>query len=123
LIVAGLARYGYREEANRISTAMIDAASYTGHRLPEAFSGFPRTVSRFPVPYPTACSPQAWAAGAPLLFLRAMLGLEAIDGTLTIDPLVPHQIGRVAVKGIPAFGTHWDVEAEGTEGEVTRSAR
>ena len=46
------------------------------YRLPEAFSGYARSVSRFPVPYPTACSPQAWATAAPLGFLRAMLGLD-----------------------------------------------
>jgi glycogen debranching enzyme len=123
LIVAGLARYGFREEANRISTAMIDAAGYTGHRLPEALSGYPRAVSRFPVPYPTACSPQAWSAGAALIFLRAMLGLDARNGELTLDPVVPHEIGRIAIEGIPAFGAVWDVEAQGRTGSVRRSAR
>ena len=74
----GLARYGYREEANRIAMAQIEAAAVhatTGCRRRSA--GTPRSVSRFPVPYPTACSPQAWSTAAPLLFLRAMLGLEA----------------------------------------------
>ena len=42
LIAMGLARYGYREEANRIAIAQIEAASHFGYRLPEAFSGYPR---------------------------------------------------------------------------------
>ena len=82
LIAMGLARYGYRPEANRIALAMIEAAAFTGYRLPEAFSGYDRSVSPFPVPYPTACSPQAWATAAPLVFLRTMLGLAPRDGEL-----------------------------------------
>src|SRR5262249_14731202 len=80
LIVMGMTRYGYREGANRGSRAMLDAAPYTNHGLPEAFSGYPRDHANFPVLYPTACSPQAWPAGAPLLSLRSMLGLDARDG-------------------------------------------
>jgi len=97
---------------------MLDAAAFSGYRLPEAFSGYPRSVGRFPVPYPTACSPQAWATGAPLLLLRAMLGLEARDGELTIDPALPDEIGRVSIRGLRAFGTRWDIEANGRNGRV-----
>ena len=32
--------------------------------------------SQFPVSYPTSCSPQAWAAASPLLFLRTLLRFE-----------------------------------------------
>ncbi len=76
---------------------MLDAAAFSNYRLPEAFSGYPRSRGRFPVPYPTACSPQAWATGAPLLLLRAMLGLEARDGQVTLDPALPDAIGRVTI--------------------------
>ncbi len=123
IIAHGLARYGYREEANRIALAQIEAASFTGFRLPEAFSGYSRSISRFPVPYPTACSPQAWATAAPLLLLRAMLGLDAGERTLTLDPVVPQEIGCVAVSGISAFGSRWDVEAVGRSGTVRPSSR
>ena len=92
LIAMGLARYGYREEANRIAIAQIEAASHFAYRLPEAFSGYPRSVSRFPVPYPTACSPQAWSTAAPLALLRAMLGLNARHGELTLDPVLPESL-------------------------------
>ena len=34
------------------------------------------TTAPTPVPYPVACSPQAWAAGASFLFLETMLGLR-----------------------------------------------
>jgi glycogen debranching enzyme len=118
LIGCGMARYGYRAEANRIAMAQLEAAAHTDYRLPEAFSGYHRSVSRFPVPYPTACSPQAWATAAPLVFMRAMLGLEADDGFLTVNPALPEEIGRIAIKGIHAFGRRWTVEAEGTSGSV-----
>jgi glycogen debranching enzyme len=118
LIVQGMVSYGHRDAANRIAMAQIDAARHTGYRLPEAFSGYPRSVSRFPVPYPTACSPQAWATGAPLVFMRAMLGLEARNGSLSVDPMLPEEIGRVAIHGIHAFGERWTIEAEGTSGRV-----
>ena len=75
-IAWGLRRYGFKEEA-----ACVVAASW---RLPRSSKGgCPRrsaatggTPTRYPVRYPTACSPQAWSTGAPLLLLRAALGLE-----------------------------------------------
>ena len=118
IIAHGLARYGFRDEANRIALAMLEAAAFSGYRLPEAFSGYARSVGRFPVPYPTACSPQAWATGAPLLLVRAMLGLEARDGQLTLDPDLPDEIGRIAIRGLQAFGSRWDIEAIGRNGHV-----
>ena len=118
IIAHGLARYGFRDEANRIALAMLEAAAFSGYRLPEAFSGYARSLGRFPVPYPTACSPQAWATGAPLLLVRAMLGLEARDGEVTLDPAVPDAVGRISIEGLRAFGTRWDVEANGRKGNV-----
>jgi glycogen debranching enzyme len=118
LIALGLVRYGFREEANRIALALLDAASHSGFRLPEAFSGYERAIGRFPIPYPTACSPQAWATGAPLLFVRAMLGLEARDGRVTLDPDIPDEIGRIVVAGTHAFGHRWDIEAIDRNGHV-----
>jgi glycogen debranching enzyme len=118
IVAMGLARCGYREEANRIAAAQLAAASFSNYRLPEAFAGYDRRLARFPVPYPTACSPQAWATGAPFTFAKVMLGLEAHDGQVSLDPRVPDGIGRVVVHRMPAFGTHWDVEAIGTRGHV-----
>jgi glycogen debranching enzyme len=121
LVALGLARAGFRDEANRIALAQLEAASFTDYRLPEAFAGFERWVSRFPVPYPTACSPQAWATAAPFVFVQAMLGLEARDGELRLDPHVPEQIGRIVIRRLHAFGSDWDLDAAGTEGTVRRS--
>ena len=122
IVALGLARAGFRDEANRIALAQLEAAAFTGYRLPEAFAGFERSVSHFPVPYPTACSPQAWATAAPFVFVQAMLGLEARDGELRLDPRVPEELGRIRVHRLHAFGAEWEVEAAGSEGEVRRAA-
>jgi glycogen debranching enzyme len=100
-IAWGLRRYGYNDEAARIAYAMLEAAEYFDHRLPEAFAGASRDATKFPVEYPTACSPQAWASGAPLLLIRALLGLESSGGHLIVDPAVPAAIGRLEVLDIP----------------------
>ena len=119
IVAAGLVRYGFRDEANRIAVAMFDAAVFTDYRLPEVFAGYPRTDSSFPIRYPTACSPQAWATGAPFLLLRLMLGFDAVDGKVVCNPSVPEMFGRVGIHGLHAFGEHFDVAGEGTKGEVS----
>jgi hypothetical protein len=69
--------------------------------LPISFvSPLLRQETNFPVEYPTACSPQAWSAGAPLLFLRSMLGLEPVSQKLLVDPGVPKQIQWFELLGI-----------------------
>jgi glycogen debranching enzyme len=75
LIVAGLARYGHHEAANTIASAILSAAPYFEHRLPEVFAGYPASVTAVPVAFPTASRPQAWAAGTPLLLLTTLLDL------------------------------------------------
>jgi glycogen debranching enzyme len=77
LIVLGLARYGMKHAAGRIFSGLCEAAGYMEmRRLPELFCGFQRRRGRGPTLYPVACSPQAWASGAPFLMLQACLGLE-----------------------------------------------
>ena len=100
-IAWGLRRYGFKEEAARVAMGILEAAELFGGRLPEAFGGYPRTMTKYPVQYPTACSPQAWSTGAPLLFLRTMLGLEPMGDHLVVDPALPVDIGRLELLDIP----------------------
>ncbi|MEU0154136.1 amylo-alpha-1,6-glucosidase [Micromonospora fulviviridis] len=123
IIAHGLARYGFRHDANRIIMAMLDAARDSNYRLPEAFSGYARSFGQAPVPFPTACSPQAWASGAPSLFVRTMLGLDARDGHLIVNPDIPPQIGRIELTDTHAFGKLWNLEAIGTQAHVRLSPR
>ncbi|MEA2243311.1 MAG: hypothetical protein QOD24_2867 [Solirubrobacteraceae bacterium] len=76
LIAAGLARYGHREAAAAVASAIFAAAPHFEHRLPEVFAGYPSSLTTVPVAFPTASRPQAWAAGAPLLLLTTLLELE-----------------------------------------------
>ena len=100
-IAWGLRRYGFKEEAARLASGILDAAQFFDGRLPEAFGGYPREMTRYPVQYPTACSPQAWSTGAPLLLLRTMLGLEPHGDHLIVDPSLPRGIGHLELLDIP----------------------
>ena len=108
LVAEGLRRYGYRHDASRLAASMLDAATYFDHRLPEVFAGYPRAATSVPVEYPTASKPQAWAAGTPLLGLRTLLGLDVVDGTLSVDPIVPETYGRLRLRDIKVRGMRFD---------------
>jgi glycogen debranching enzyme len=97
----GLRRYGFKAEAAQIAAGNLDAAEFFDGRLPEAFGGYAREITKYPVQYPTACSPQAWSTGAPLLFLRIMLGLEPVGDHLVVDPALPAGIGHIELLDIP----------------------
>ncbi|GGO11894.1 amylo-alpha-1,6-glucosidase [Micromonospora parathelypteridis] len=101
IITWGLWRYGFRDEAGVICDAMLAASEFFGGRLPEAFAGYAHDLTEYPVEYPTACSPQAWSTGTPLLLLRVILGLEPQGEHLIIDPAVPPGMGRVELLDIP----------------------
>ena len=107
IAVAGLVRYGFVAEAHRIVLGLLDAAAATGGRLPELFSGLPRAEVPVPVPYPTSCSPQAWASATPLMFLRSLLRLDpwVPRGRAWLAPALPDAIGRLTVDGVP-LGPH-----------------
>ena len=114
-IAWGLRRYGFKEEAARIAAGILAAADYFDGRLPEAFGGYERSLTRYPVQYPTACSPQAWSTGAPLLLLRTMLGLEPVGDLLVVDPALPVGIGHVALLDIPGRWGRVDAFGRGRE--------
>ena len=112
LIAAGLMRYGFIDEAHRVILAMLDAAMSQGGRLPELFSGLDRFEFPSVVSYPTSCSPQAWAAASPLLFLRTLLRLDPWipHGKVWLAPVLPEAIGYVRVDRIPLAGRRVTVE-------------
>jgi glycogen debranching enzyme len=100
IIALGLNRYGFRQESAQIASGILQAARYFRNRLPEAFGGYPREETLFPVEYPTACSPQAWATGAPLLFIRTLLGLQPSGDRLLVDAQLPPEIEWLEVRGL-----------------------
>ncbi|MGI5215797.1 amylo-alpha-1,6-glucosidase [Plantactinospora sp. CA-290183] len=120
IIAWGLRRYGFGEEAGRLAQTMIEASGYFGGRLPEAFAGYDRTLTRFPVQYPRACSPFASSAGAPLLLLRSLLGLRPHGDHLRVEPAIPAELGRMEVIGIPGRWGRSDAFGRGRSGPVSR---
>jgi glycogen debranching enzyme len=126
-IAWGLRRYGFKAEAAQVAAGILEAAEFFDGRLPEAFGGYPRTMTKYPVQYPTACSPQAWSTGAPLLLLRTMLGLEPVGEHLLVDPALPSTIGHLELLDIPGRWGRVDAFARGrvntSRADRTRRAR
>jgi glycogen debranching enzyme len=116
IIVAGLVRYGFVAEAQRISTALLDAAEYSGGRLPELFCGFSRDEFAEPVPYPTACSPQAWAATAPILLVTSLMRYDAhvSRGGVWMDPVLPESYGDLHITNAPMAGGRITIDIAGS---------
>ncbi len=115
LIALGLAQAGHRKEAERVVRALLDCAPFFEHRLPELFAGNERRGDEPPGVIPTSARPQAWAAGTPLLLLRAQLGLEpdpvARVLRVTEDEL-PAWLEGFALDGVRAFGRSWRVRVK-----------
>lgn len=122
LIAAGLKRYGFARSTNRVATALFDAAIHADYlRLPELFCGFTRRTPNRPVSYPVACSPQAWAAGAPFLMLQAILGISAMahQNMLTVNkPHLPAWLNTVEVRNLQVGRSRISLVFR-REGEIT----
>ncbi len=116
LIASGLARYARWPEAHRIVQRMLQAAAYFDFELPEVFAGLPRAQTPFPIAYPTAARPQAWAAGTPVLLLQVLLGLQPDRRRQTLETLAPLELpswaGSLRLSGVRVFDRSWDVRVE-----------
>lgn len=128
IIAAGLKKYGYHEEANRIAEGIFAAASYfQSGRMPELFAGIERQENNFPVPYPDANIPQAWAAGSILLLIRTILGLEADapQRKLKVQPSLPTWLSDLELTnlsvGDATVGLRFWREGKQTQWEVTNN--
>jgi glycogen debranching enzyme len=134
MIASGLARYGHRAEAARIFEGLFAASTYIDlRRLPELFCGMSRQRAQGPTFYPVACSPQAWAAAAPLSLLQSCLGLEFDPRAGQISfkqPRLPSFLNEVILRNlqmgggsadvvIARSGRHLVIDAIGHQGEIT----
>ncbi|MGZ6576302.1 MAG: amylo-alpha-1,6-glucosidase, partial [Solirubrobacteraceae bacterium] len=104
IIAAGMKRYGHDDAVMQIATALFNVSTGArDFRLPELYCGFDRSERASVVAYPVACIPQAWAAAAPLLLLRTMLGIsaDAPARALRIErPKLPDWLGQVRLEGL-----------------------
>ena len=67
IVIAGLHKAGLGEYAGGLVEGLLRASVAFAQRLPELWSGEGR-----PVPYPTACRPQAWSAAAAVVVAQAL---------------------------------------------------
>jgi len=103
IIALGFRRYGFAAEAARIARDISEAASYfVSYRLPELYAGIERRPGTFPVLYPQANVPQAWAAGSVFHLLQAILGIraDAPAGRLYVAPELPHWLPEISLHGL-----------------------
>jgi glycogen debranching enzyme len=122
LIAAGLARYGFRGEPARLLEGMFAASVYMDlRRLPELFCGFGRKRGRGPTSYPVACSPQAWAAAAPLSLVQSCLGLSVrprANELVFERPTLPDFLDEIVLRNLAVGDGRVDVAARRANGSV-----
>jgi glycogen debranching enzyme len=106
LVAHGLMRYGFVEEAQKIAYGLFEAADFFGGRLPELFCGLDRAAYPEPIAYPSSCSPQAWAAAAPIHLIRVLMRFDPglTWNELWIAPVLPPGFGQFHVDNIPFAG-------------------
>jgi glycogen debranching enzyme len=113
LIALGFSRYGFQDASARILTALFEAGNYFElHRMPELFCGFDREPGEGPTPYPVACAPQAWSAGAVFLLVQACLGLSvsAIEPQVAFTrPRLPAFLDELSITGLSVGGAVVDL--------------
>jgi glycogen debranching enzyme len=129
LIVAGLARYGFREAVAHVATQLFEAAThFPYYRLPELYCGFPRDESyqAGPAEYPVSCSPQAWAAATPLILLQSLLNLQPRSDRSGVDltPALPPWLNAVHLENLCVGDRHFrvDITRQGSEFVVEQHA-
>lgn len=113
LIVAGLARYGFEREAERVIAGLLRALEFApDFRLPELFAGYSMDETPFPVEYPTACRPQAWAAGTIFLLIATLLRVDLAASAHSGSPLLLDGVNWLRVSGVWLDGRRVDVEMD-----------
>jgi glycogen debranching enzyme len=114
LIAHGFSRYGLQDLAVRLLGGLFEAGtSFELHRMPELFCGFTRQAGEGPTPYPVACAPQAWAAGAVFLLLQACLGLgiSAVEPRIWFTrPQLPAFLGQITITNLSVAGVSVDLQ-------------
>ncbi|GIH24652.1 amylo-alpha-1,6-glucosidase [Acrocarpospora phusangensis] len=114
IVIAGLAREGYGEQAALLADGLLSAAETFGYRLPELFAGDDRASVIRPVPYPAACRPQAWSAAAAVTIAHAAVGLypDVPGGRAVLRPLSGAPLGAVSVRGLRIGEARVDVHVD-----------
>jgi glycogen debranching enzyme len=122
LIADGLAHYRRDGELRALAEGLLAAvATYQDNRWPELYDGYDRATFARPVAYPDANSPQAWATGAVLLLVRALLGIsvDALRRLLVLHPIAIDGLSRLRLRGLRLGGARADLEVRFEDGTST----
>ncbi|BCB02637.1 amylo-alpha-1,6-glucosidase [Bacillus sp. KH172YL63] len=102
MTLLGLSKLGFTREAGKVMSGLIDASRHFEYdRLPELFCGYDAAIGKV-VKYPVACSPQAWAAGTPLVFIQSLLGLfpDSLAKEIHLNPTLLDEMDTLTVHNI-----------------------
>ena len=102
MILLGMSKLGYKKDVNLVINGLVKAAgAFEYDRLPELFCGYGEVRGK-PVKYPVACSPQAWAAGTPLVFIQSLLGLfpNSLQKEIHLTPNLLENMNLLKVEDI-----------------------
>lgn len=123
IIVRGLHKRGYKKEAMKVIEAMVGAASHLSYSLPELFSGYGLETSAFPIIYPKACDPQAWASGTVLMFIKTILGIEMNywGKTFSVNPIPSNKYNFLSLKGFEIYQKKYDITVYNGEVKIEES--
>lgn len=122
LVAVGMKYYGFHEEATQVARGISEAGSYFAmHQMPELYAGLARTGSNFPVQYPGANVPQAWAAGTSFALLQAIVGFQpdAPNGMLLLDPWLPDWMPDLTLTDLRVGKWTFDLKFERRDGETS----
>ncbi|WP_164984106.1 MGH1-like glycoside hydrolase domain-containing protein [Oerskovia turbata] len=125
ITVAGLVAEGLPDVAGRLARGLVAAAPAFDFRLPELWGGEsgahgPGGSTARPLAYPTACSPQAWAATTAVSLVTSALGLrvDVPAGVVELTPARPALLGALSVRGLRIGGGTLDVDVDAS-GDLT----
>ncbi|TAN20507.1 MAG: amylo-alpha-1,6-glucosidase [Acidobacteria bacterium] len=123
-IGVGLRRYGHTGHLAELMRAqMAIAERFQFVRFPEVMCGHRRSQAQpFPPVYPQSCSPQAWSAGAPVIFLQMLLGIYpyAPMEILFLDPHLPDWFPHCRLERLRVGQACLDIDFERTESGESR---
>jgi glycogen debranching enzyme len=121
LIAEGFKRYGYAAEAGRVAHDVYKAGSFFMlNQLPELYAGLHRSAANFPVQYPGANVPQAWAAGSVFSMVQAILGFQpdAPHKMLYVDPVLPPWLDDLTITDLRIGERIFDIRFWRSDGET-----
>ncbi|RSK53389.1 amylo-alpha-1,6-glucosidase [Bacillus canaveralius] len=120
LILLGMSKLLRQDAANIVIEGLIRAGAHFEYdRLPELFCGYDASIGKA-VKYPVACSPQAWAAGTPLVFIQSLLGLfpDSINKVIQLSPALLEDMQELTVSDIAICEGHLSISVTRTENTI-----